>query len=74
MEINRPVVCRGGTTAGRYHTHGANGNQGPSGPDIVNANNLPGVPFHVETPCGSIVKFTGPNAAANQETIRMCIY
>lgn len=68
-----PSNCRKGTEpVGRYHTHGRDGQQGPSDIDISNANALPKLVFYVITPCYSVHSWQGPNAAFNQRTLRGC--
>ena len=62
-----PSLCSSeAVQSGRYHTHGFDGNNTFSGPDVVKANNdsYGGVyrPHFVGTPCGEIHKLVGPDS------------
>jgi hypothetical protein len=71
-EVTASTCNLGAVVVGRYHTHGADGMQGPSAKDIANANALTHLYFYVGTPCRSIVSWKGPEAARNQFTLREC--
>jgi hypothetical protein len=59
---NRQIIQRG-----RYHTHGMAGDRGLSPQDMVNANNNPGIAWHVAEPCRSIYRYVGPNGQVNPD-------
>jgi hypothetical protein len=45
--------------AGRYHTHGRDGNVGLSWGDVGHAHDNPTIPWFVASPCGGIYEYSG---------------
>jgi hypothetical protein len=68
-----PSICPPGSVkVGDFHTHGRDGQRGPSGLDVAKASAMPSVMFYVGTPCHGIVRWDFVLGALEQVMLEDC--